>query len=52
MDNSKSLGDSLSGISQHAKNSELDAFGDSVTNAQKALCGLTEAAAQVNFKLS
>ena len=47
MDNSKKLGESLSGISQHAKNSKLEDFGDSVTNSSKALCGLTEAAAQV-----
>lgn len=49
MDNSKKLGDSLSGISQHAKNSKLEDFGDSVTNASKSLCGLTEAAAQVKI---
>lgn len=47
MDNSKKLGEALSGISQHAKNSKLEQFGESVTGAQKSLCGLTEAAAQV-----
>ncbi|XP_039255846.2 talin-2-like isoform X1 [Styela clava] len=49
MENSKGLGESLSGISQHAKNSKLEEFGESVTNASKALCGLTEAAAQAAY---
>ncbi|CAG5867082.1 unnamed protein product [Menidia menidia] len=46
MENSKVLGESMAGISHHAKNSNLPEFGDSVSAASKALCGLTEAAAQ------
>lgn len=41
------LGESMAGISQNAKNSKLPEFGDSISTASKALCGLTEAAAQV-----
>lgn len=41
------LGESMAGISQNAKNSKLPEFGDSISAASKALCGLTEAAAQV-----
>lgn len=41
------LGESMAGISQHAKNSKLPEFGDAISAASKALCGLTEAAAQV-----
>jgi len=37
----------MAGISHNAKNSNLPEFGDSVSSASKALCGLTEAAAQV-----
>uniref|UniRef100_A0A8C0B3B0 TLN1 protein n=1 Tax=Buteo japonicus TaxID=224669 RepID=A0A8C0B3B0_9AVES len=47
MENSKVLGESMAGISQNAKNSKLPEFGDSISAASKALCGLTEAAAQV-----
>uniref|UniRef100_A0A8D2NZR2 Talin 1 n=1 Tax=Zosterops lateralis melanops TaxID=1220523 RepID=A0A8D2NZR2_ZOSLA len=46
MENSKVLGESMAGISQNAKNSKLPEFGDSISAASKALCGLTEAAAQ------
>ncbi|OWK58725.1 Talin-1 [Lonchura striata] len=46
MENSKVLGESIAGISQNAKNSKLPEFGDSISAASKALCGLTEAAAQ------
>lgn len=38
----------MAGISHNAKNSNLPEFGDSVSAGSKALCGLTEAAAQVN----
>jgi len=47
LENSKLLGESAGGISQHARNGELEAFGTSVTKTQTALIGLTEAAAQV-----
>lgn len=47
MDNSKLLGESMSGITQHARASELESFGEAVTATQKSLIGLTEAAAQV-----
>nr|XP_032800405.1 talin-2-like isoform X4 [Petromyzon marinus] len=46
MDNSKVLGEAMAGISQHAKTTDLPAFGESIGSASKALCGLTEAAAQ------
>ncbi|KAM3910355.1 LOW QUALITY PROTEIN: talin-1-like [Leptodactylus fuscus] len=49
MENSKVLGESMAGISQHAKTSNLPEFGDSVSTASKALCGLTEAAAQAAY---
>lgn len=41
------LGESMAGISQHCKTGDVLAFGESVSLASKALCGLTEAAAQV-----
>lgn len=47
MENSKVLGESMAGISQNAKTGDLPAFGECVGIASKALCGLTEAAAQV-----
>lgn len=46
------LGESMAGISQNAKNSKLPEFGDSISAASKALCGLTEAAAQVRHTQS
>uniref|UniRef100_M3ZZJ2 Talin 1 n=1 Tax=Xiphophorus maculatus TaxID=8083 RepID=M3ZZJ2_XIPMA len=49
MENSKVLGESMAGISHNAKNSNLPEFGDSVSAGSKALCGLTEAAAQVKY---
>ncbi|NWZ03070.1 TLN1 protein, partial [Loxia curvirostra] len=49
MENSKVLGESMAGISQNAKNSKLSEFGDSISAASKALCGLTEAAAQAAY---
>ncbi|XP_076020392.1 talin-1 isoform X2 [Genypterus blacodes] len=49
MENSKVLGESMAGISQNAKNSNLPEFGDSVSAGSKALCGLTEAAAQAAY---
>ncbi|XP_051888575.1 talin-1 [Pristis pectinata] len=49
MENSKVLGEAMTGISHNAKNSNLPAFGDSVSSGSKALCGLTEAAAQAAY---
>ncbi|NWS34180.1 TLN1 protein, partial [Polioptila caerulea] len=49
MENSKVLGESIAGISQNAKNSKLPEFGESISAASKALCGLTEAAAQAAY---
>ncbi|XP_039615508.1 talin-1 isoform X2 [Polypterus senegalus] len=49
MDNSKVLGEAMAGISHNAKNSNLPEFGDSVSSASKALCGLTEAASQAAY---
>uniref|UniRef100_A0A8C3IIQ6 Talin 1 n=1 Tax=Chrysemys picta bellii TaxID=8478 RepID=A0A8C3IIQ6_CHRPI len=49
MENSKVLGEAMAGISQHAKNSKLSEFGESVSTASKALCGFTEAAAQAAY---
>uniref|UniRef100_A0A674K618 Talin 1 n=1 Tax=Terrapene triunguis TaxID=2587831 RepID=A0A674K618_9SAUR len=49
MENSKVLGEAMAGISQHAKNSKLPEFGESVSTASKALCGFTEAAAQAAY---
>ena len=39
----------MNGITQHARSSELESFGTSVTSSQTALCAMTEAAAQVGF---
>ncbi|NXM91090.1 TLN1 protein, partial [Oenanthe oenanthe] len=49
MENSKVLGESMAGISQNAKNSKLPEFGESISAASKALCGLTEAATQAAY---
>uniref|UniRef100_A0A2K5S708 Talin 2 n=1 Tax=Cebus imitator TaxID=2715852 RepID=A0A2K5S708_CEBIM len=43
------LGESMAGISQNAKTGDLPAFGECVGIASKALCGLTEAAAQAAY---
>ncbi|KAF0041104.1 hypothetical protein F2P81_007002 [Scophthalmus maximus] len=48
MENSKVLGESMAGISQHCKTGDVVAFGESVGVASKALCGLTEAAGQLD----
>ena len=42
----------MSGITQHARATELESFGEAVKNTQKSLIGLTEAAAQVYFALN
>nr|XP_023649582.1 talin-1-like [Paramormyrops kingsleyae] len=49
MENSKVLGEAMAGISHNAKSSNLPEFGDSVSSASKALCGLTEAASQAAY---
>ncbi|XP_032375625.1 talin-2 [Etheostoma spectabile] len=49
MENSKVLGESMAGISQNCKTGDVPAFGNCVGLASKALCGLTEAAAQASF---
>uniref|UniRef100_A0A8C9Z704 Talin 2 n=1 Tax=Sander lucioperca TaxID=283035 RepID=A0A8C9Z704_SANLU len=49
MENSKVLGESMAGISQHCKTGDVLAFGESVIVASKALCGLTEAAGQASY---
>ncbi|XP_075753786.1 talin-2 isoform X2 [Pelodiscus sinensis] len=49
MENSKVLGESMAGISQNAKIGDLLVFGECVGVASKALCGLTEAAAQAAY---
>uniref|UniRef100_A0A3Q3JC77 FERM domain-containing protein n=1 Tax=Monopterus albus TaxID=43700 RepID=A0A3Q3JC77_MONAL len=49
MENSKVLGESMAGISQHCKTGDVVAFGESVSVASKALCGLTEAAGQASY---
>uniref|UniRef100_A0A667YPQ4 Talin 2 n=1 Tax=Myripristis murdjan TaxID=586833 RepID=A0A667YPQ4_9TELE len=49
MENSKVLGESMAGISQHCKTGDVPAFGESVGMASKALCGLTEAAGQASY---
>lgn len=41
------LGEAMTGISQNAKNGNLPEFGEAISTASKALCGFTEAAAQV-----
>ncbi|XP_056137182.1 talin-2 [Lampris incognitus] len=49
MENSKVLGESMAGISQHCKTGDVSAFGESVGVASKALCGLTEAGGQASY---
>ncbi|KAJ8344556.1 hypothetical protein SKAU_G00318850 [Synaphobranchus kaupii] len=49
MENSKVLGESMAGMSQNCKTSDVPAFGECVSGASKALCGLTEAAGQASY---
>uniref|UniRef100_A0A8C0XQC8 Talin-1 n=1 Tax=Castor canadensis TaxID=51338 RepID=A0A8C0XQC8_CASCN len=49
MENSKVLGEAMTGISQNAKNGNLPEFGEAIATASKALCGFTEAAAQAAY---
>lgn len=45
------LGDSMTGITNHAKKGDLENFCDSVGNFSTSVCGLTEAASQVRDRL-
>ncbi|KAI1904474.1 hypothetical protein AGOR_G00006010, partial [Albula goreensis] len=49
MENSKVLGESMAGMSQNCKVGDVAAFGECVSGASKALCGLTEAAGQASY---
>jgi talin len=46
MEKSKSLGDGMTGIANHAKKGQHQEFASSVRNTSAAICGLVEAAAQ------
>ncbi|KAL3884759.1 hypothetical protein ACJMK2_024867 [Sinanodonta woodiana] len=49
MEKSKSLGDAMTGISNHAKKGEVEDFCSSVQNFSSSVCGLTEAAVQAAY---
>jgi talin len=49
MDMSKSLGDGMTGIANHAKRCEYEDFSSSVNNISQAICGLVEGAAQAAY---
>lgn len=49
MEKSKLLGDSMTGITNHAKKGDLENFCDSVGNFSTSVCGLTEAASQAAY---
>lgn len=49
MDRSKSLGDAMTGIANHAKKLEHDRFGSAVKEVSGAICGLVESAAQAAY---
>ncbi|XP_076081524.1 talin-1-like isoform X6 [Mytilus galloprovincialis] len=49
MERSKNLGESMTGITNHAKKGELDDFCDSVHNFAGSVCGLTEASSQAAY---
>ncbi|XP_069174235.1 talin-2 isoform X3 [Procambarus clarkii] len=49
MDRSKSLGDAMTGIANHAKKLEHDKFGYAVKDVSNAICGLVESAAQAAY---
>uniref|UniRef100_A0AAR2IZ01 Talin 2a n=1 Tax=Pygocentrus nattereri TaxID=42514 RepID=A0AAR2IZ01_PYGNA len=49
MESSKVLGESMAGISHNCKTGDVPSFGDCVSVASKALCGLTEAAGQASY---
>lgn len=49
MEKSKSLGEGMSGIANHAKKSEHEQFGEAVKEVSSSICGLIEAAAQAAY---
>lgn len=49
VDSSKALGDGMTGIANHARNSEYNEFGDSVRSVGKSVCNLVEAASQAAY---
>ncbi|XP_052124986.1 talin-1 isoform X3 [Frankliniella occidentalis] len=49
MEKSKSLGEGMTGIANHAKRSEHEQFGESVRNVSTLICGLVEASAQAAY---
>ncbi|KDR19212.1 Talin-1 [Zootermopsis nevadensis] len=49
MEKSKSLGDGMTGIANHAKKSEHEQFGEAVKDVSNSICGLVEAAAQAAY---
>ncbi|KAG0722917.1 Talin-2 [Chionoecetes opilio] len=49
MDRSKSLGDAMTGIANHAKKLEHDKFGFAVKDVSEAICGLVESASQAAY---
>ncbi|XP_042206516.1 talin-2-like isoform X2 [Homarus americanus] len=49
MDRSKSLGDAMTGIANHAKKLEHGKFGYAVKDVSDAICGLVESAAQAAY---
>ncbi|KAL0267697.1 UNVERIFIED_CONTAM: hypothetical protein PYX00_009891 [Menopon gallinae] len=49
MAKSKSLGDGMTGIANHAKKSEHEQFGEAVKGVSGSICGLIEAAAQAAY---
>jgi len=52
MEKSKSLGDGMTGIANHAKRCQHEQFGDSVRSVSDSICGLVEAAAQAAYLLA
>ncbi|XP_020294961.1 talin-1 isoform X2 [Pseudomyrmex gracilis] len=49
MEKSKSLGDGMTGIANHAKKSEYEQFSVAVRGVSSSICGLIEAAAQAAY---
>ncbi|XP_023248015.1 talin-2 [Copidosoma floridanum] len=49
MEKSKSLGDGMTGIANHAKKSEHDLFSKAIKEVSYSICGLIEAAAQASY---
>ncbi|XP_023231887.1 talin-2-like isoform X2 [Centruroides sculpturatus] len=49
MEKSKSLGDGMTGIANHAKQGAREKFGEAVKDVSDAICGLIESAAQAAY---